>query len=187
MATMLKSTSKPADDKKAPPPKDKADAKPAGKPTPAGGAAMAQEASAGGDMSPQGVMSKLHLSPQQQDQLQRIVVAGLRVMFDAKTHKLMLKQLDGPDPLPHKVGTGVAGLVALLLRESNNTIPPNLLIPAGLVLVAYACQWVSQSGQPMSPQDVGMAMRTMVEAVLRAGGVDPGKLAAMGERAGAPQ
>ena len=145
------------------------------------------DAAAGGDLSPQAVMSKMHLTPQQQQQMQRIVMAGLKVMFDAQTHKMMLKQLDGPDPLPHKVGIGVAGLVALLLRESNNSIPPNLLIPAGLVLVAYACQWLQRAGDQMETQDVVMAMRTMTEVVLHAGGVDPAKLAAMGARGAGAQ
>jgi hypothetical protein len=136
--------------------------------------------SAGNQFSPQAIQAKMHLNPQQMQQFQRIVLAGQKVMFDQKTHKLLMQQLQGPGTVAMKIGQGVAGLMGLLMKESNNSLPPNLIIPAGMVLVAHAADFLRQTGQQVQDQDVAQAVKIMTTAILHAGGVDPDKLAAAG-------
>ena len=50
-------------------------------------------------VTPQMVESGLHLQPDQAQQLKRIVVAGMKVMFSPQTHNLMLKQLQSGGPI----------------------------------------------------------------------------------------
>ena len=132
--------------------------------------------------TPEAVQASLHLNPQQQQQLQRIVIAGQKVMFDAKTHHLMLDQIKAPGPLPQKLGMSIAGLLGLLWQESRNSLPPNLMIPAGMVLLAYAAQFLNRAGQSVSDLDFAAAAKVMVTTVLKAGGVDPDKLAEYGAK-----
>ena len=145
--------------------------------------AAAQTAS---KITPEFIEGKLHLTEKQKPQLKRIVLGGLKVMFSKESHHLMLAELDGPGTIAEKIGKGVAGLLALLMHESTNSLPPDLLNSAGMVLVAYAAQWLNKAGTPVSDQDIGGAIDTMTAAVLHAGGVDPSKLAEAGGRPAKP-
>jgi hypothetical protein len=138
-------------------------------------------------LSPEALQAKLHLSPQQAGQLQRIVLAGRKVMFSKQSHHMMIEQLQGPGPIAQKLGEGTAGLMALLMQESKNSLPPSLLIPAGMVLLAYAADFLRKSGQKVSDADIGEAINVMTSAILHAGGVDADKLAAIGGGGRLPQ
>jgi hypothetical protein len=133
-----------------------------------------------GKLSPEAIKAQMHLDPKQAQQLDRIVLAGRKVMYSPESHKLMLKELEGPGTIAQKIGQGVAGLMALLWQESKQSIPPQLLIPAGMVLVADAAQFLKEAGQDVTDQDIGQAMEAMMSALFHAGGVDPEKLAEIG-------
>lgn len=138
-----------------------------------------------GKISPDSIRAQLHLNGNQGDQLDRIVLAGKKVMFSQQSHKLMLDQLQGPGTMGQKLGQGVAGLLALLWQESKNSLPPNLIIPAGMVLVAVAADFLRQAGQDVSDQDIAQGIEAMTTALLHATGVDADKVAAAGDSAGA--
>ena len=74
--------------------------------------------------------------------------------------------------------------MALLWQESKQSLPPQLLIPAGMVLVAVAGDFLRQAGEPVTDQDIGGGIEALVTALLQAGGVDPEKVAQIGERGG---
>lgn len=132
-------------------------------------------------ITPQSVEQGLHLQPPQVPQLKRIVVAGMKVMFSQQSHGLMVKQLQGPGPIAQKLATGIAGLMGLLMKESQNSIPPQLIIPAAMVLLAHAAEYAAHT-TPVTDQDVGQAMTLMVHMVLKASGLDPAKVQAAGAR-----
>ena len=134
-----------------------------------------------GKITSANVQAKMHLTPQQGVMMQRIVVAGMKVMFDAKTHSLMLDQLKGPGTISQKIGQGVAGLMAMLMQESKNSLPGNLLIPAGLVLSCKAAEFLRGSGQLVSDADLAEAMNVMTREILNATGTDPDKVAEMAQ------
>lgn len=144
-------------------------------------AAQAQPAAAaiaGGKITAQNVQAKMHLTPRQAMLMQKIVLAGMKVMFDAKTHHLLLDQIKGPGTISQKIGQGVAGLMALLMQESKNSLPGELLIPAGMVLCCKAAEFLRGSGQNVSDADLAEAMNVMITAILHTTGTDPDKLAA---------
>ena len=86
--------------------------------------AMLKAATPVGKITEQSVTAQLHLTPQQAQQMQRIVLAGKKVLFSKESHHLMLKELDGPGTISQKIGQGVAGLIGLLWQESKNSLPP---------------------------------------------------------------
>lgn len=135
-----------------------------------------------GKITPDSVRKQMHVTPQQGEQLDRIVLAGKKAMFSQKSHKLLLEQLQGPGTIDMKLGQGIAGLMALLAQESKNSLPPNLLIPAGMILLAVAADFLKQSGTEVSDQDIASGVRIMTTAILHAVGIDPDKVAAAGER-----
>ena len=142
----------------------------------------ANPAKGGGKLTPEALQSKMHLTPQKAQQLDRIVLAGKKVMFSEQSHSMMLDQLKAPGPISQKIGTGVAGLIGLLWQESQHSLDPSLLVPAGVVLCAVVAEFLRGAGQDVSDQEVGIAIETMTHAVLSAGGVDPDKLANAGVR-----
>jgi len=149
--------------------------------SPAGKAAPAKAA---GKTSPEAIRAGLHLSGNQGAQLDRIVLAGRKVMFSPQSHKLFLDQLNGPGTLAQKMGQGVAGLMGLLWQESKQSLPPQLLIPAGMVLVSVAADFLRKGGMDVTDQDVAGGIESLVTALLQAGGVDPDKVAEIGARGG---
>ena len=140
------------------------------------------------EMQPDALMKQMHLPPGMQKPFMAVVVAGMKIMFSDQTHAQVMQQIEQPGPMPQKLGTGVAGLMAMLFKESNRSIAPQLLIPAGVVLMAHAADFLNKSGMAVSPQDFGAAMQIMVETLLRAFKVDPGKVtAAIAAKQGAAQ
>ena len=137
-----------------------------------------------GKTSPAAIRAGLHLDAKQGSQLDRIVLAGKKVMFSKQSHQMMLKELEGPGTIAQKLGQGVAGLMALLWQESKQSLPPQLLIPAGMVLVAVAGDFLRQAGEPVTDQDIGGGIEALVTALLQATGVDPDRVAEMGGKSG---
>lgn len=146
-----------------------------GMPAPAGPA----QPTGNTQLSPKAIEAQLHLDPQQKQQLQRIVAAGMKVMFDQQSHQMMLDSMQAPGPVPDKLGQGIAGLLGLLMQESKNSLPPQLLVPAGLVLIAHAAEFMNETGMPVSDEDFGNAVDVMVTTVLDAFGLDAERVAAV--------
>ena len=51
-------------------------------------------------------------------------------------------------------------------------------------VVAVAADFLRKAGQDVTDQDIGQGIEALVTALLHASGVDPDKVAAMGENAG---
>lgn len=145
---------------------------------------LAGKAASAGKTSPEAIRAGLHLDPKQAAQLDRMVLAGKKVMFSEQSHKMFLEQLDAPGTVAQKLGQGVAGLMGLLWQESRQSLPPQLLIPAGMVLVAVAADFLRQGGMDVTDEDVAGGIEALVTALLQAGGVDPEKMAEIGARGG---
>lgn len=131
-------------------------------------------------MSPRAVMKKMHVTPQQQRQLLRIVAAGMKVMFDEKTHHMMIEQMRQPRPVEQNLSQGIVILMGILWKESKGSMPPELIIPAAMVLLAEAADFMNKAGQTVTPQQFGAANEMLVDMLLQQAGVSPDKLAAKG-------
>jgi len=147
----------------------------------------APQAAQDGDLSPASMLARMKLSPKQKPQLDRIVEAGKRVMFDEKTHHLMLESMQGDAPIEQKIGGGVVSLMGVLWNESKQSLPPELVIPAGVVLVAEACDFLNQSGSPVTPEQQGAATEFMIDTIFKGAGVDSNNLEGTAQQGQAAQ
>ena len=129
-------------------------------------------------MDPAQVMAAMHVNPKQKVQLDRIVAAGLRVMFDPKTHKLMLQSMQAQGPVEQKLADGVVRLMGMLWSESKASLPPELLIPAAMVLLAHAADFLNKTGQPVTPEQFGKANELAIDMILKQVGLSSDKIAA---------
>ncbi|MFN9959635.1 MAG: hypothetical protein ACK55I_41650, partial [bacterium] len=79
-----------------------------------------------------------------------------------------------------KLGMGIAGLMLLLFKESNETIPPQVIIPAGVNLLSRAADFIRKSGiDSITNADVGDAMEIMISTILQKFGVSPEQMEQM--------
>ena len=129
------------------------------------------------DISPESVRSEMRIPPELQDAYERVVVAGMKVMFSKETNKYVLSAIEGQGSNAEKLGGGVAELLIMLFAQSNKTMPPQIIIPAGTELVVQAADFVKKAGlMQVTNQDIGDGIQVMISLVMKAFGADPQKL-----------
>lgn len=141
-------------------------------------AGIVQEAG-GGQLTPQGLQQHFKVPAQYQEAYTRACAAGMKILFDKSTHDMVAQYLQKPGDTGMKIGSGVASVVLYVYKQSNQTLPPQVLIPAGLYLVAQALDYVKKTNTlPLTPQDEGKAMQAMIGIVLQKFHIDPNKMLA---------
>lgn len=134
----------------------------------------------GEELTPEAVSENIKMPPELQEAYDRVVLAGMKIMFTKDSHKLMLKELQKPGPVGQKLGQGIAGLMLILVKESNNSIPPAVLIPAGIQLMMQAVDFMRQTGmEKVTNQDIGDGMELMIMTLMEKFGASPEKVQQM--------
>ena len=134
----------------------------------------------GDDIDTETIKKNINMPPELQEAYERVVIAGMKVMFSKESHKLMLDELQKEGPLGQKLGMGIAGLMLLLFKESNQTIPPEVIIPAGVNLLSRAADFIRKSEiEKITNADIGDAMEVMISTILQKFGVGPEQMAQM--------
>jgi hypothetical protein len=138
------------------------------------------------------IRSGIKLPPELEEMYQRVVIAGMKVMFSDESHHLLEKELQGPGTTEEKLGRGLAGLMLLLFKQSNKTLPPQVIIPAGIELMMNAVEYFQKTDKvKISDQDIGHAIQIMLGVLMHAFGAQPnevfGKAAALSQGQGQGQ
>jgi hypothetical protein len=133
----------------------------------------------------QDIRSKI--DPKLGDMFDKVVLSGMRIMFDKNSHQMTLDQLNQPGPMATRISNGMISLIYMLWTKSNKTIPPQLIVPATVVLTLRAFQFLQESKDPEATNEVlGEAMAESVQGVMDRFGATPDKIAALKGQAGAP-
>lgn len=130
-------------------------------------------------MSPQEVRKGLHIPPNMQQAYDKVVAAGMQIMFDEKTRDRVMAEIQRPGDWSEKLGRSIAGLMMLMVQKSNNTIPPMVIIPAGMELMAHAVDFLNQAGEQVPDTEFAEGAALMIETLLKQFGVDPDKVMQM--------
>lgn len=114
------------------------------------------------------------VQPEMMDAYKRIVVAGMKVMFDQATHAMMVKALHSNPDIVKAISEGIAALMAILYRESKNTMPMSPAMFAMVTLMLHALDYAEKTmGAKVTPELVAQCTQAASEAVLRKFGVKP--------------
>lgn len=140
--------------------------------------------STGSETSGAALRKKMEVPGPLGEQLDKVVLAGMKIMFDQKTHHLMAQELDRDGDTAEKLGMGVAGLMGLLMEQSQRSIPPQLLIPAGVVLMGHAADFVRKSGDDVTDEEFGEAVEVFLDTIMGQAGIDSNKVAEFKPREG---
>jgi hypothetical protein len=119
-----------------------------------------------------------------QEAFSRVVKAGMRVMFSEQTHDLMIDQLSQEGDLAENVGKAIAGLMLLLYQKSNQTMPGEVIIPAGTYLLAEGADFIEKvTGEKITPAVMANAMQVMIDVLMEKFGVDPNRVKSVAQKA----
>jgi hypothetical protein len=128
-------------------------------------------------MNAEEIQSKIQLPPEMQDAYARVVAAGMKVLFSKQTHDVMLQQLNAPGDNATKLGQGIAKVIVFLFNESNGTMPQEVIVPAAMILLIKAADFVNQSGKgQVSDEEVGRAMEILIDSLFEGFGADRAEL-----------
>ncbi|CAB4159587.1 hypothetical protein UFOVP715_16 [uncultured Caudovirales phage] len=134
----------------------------------------------GDELTNEAVSKDIKMPPELQEAYDRVVIAGMKVMFSKESHRAMLQEIQRPGPMGQRLGKGIAGLLLLLFKESNGTMPPAVMIPAGVKLLMEAVDFLRKSGlEKPTNADIGEGIQIMMTTVLEKFGVAPEKLEQM--------
>ncbi|CAB4158855.1 hypothetical protein UFOVP713_29 [uncultured Caudovirales phage] len=134
----------------------------------------------GDDIDTETIKKNINMPPELQEAYERVVIAGMKVMFSKESHKLMLDELQKEGPIGQKLGMGIAGLMLMLFKESNETMPPQVIVPAGVNLLSRAADFIRESKiEKITNADIGDAMEIMISTILQKFGVGPEQMEQM--------
>ena len=131
-----------------------------------------------GEMTPEAIQNAMEVPPEFKDAYTRVVAAGMKVMFDPKTHMLAMKQFQGKSgSVGQRLGESIAGLVFVAAEKAKGALPPQVLIPAGITLLVNAADFLKKSrATPVTDQDVAEGVSVVTDHILKAFKIDPAKV-----------
>lgn len=139
--------------------------------------AQPQQAPVQQPQQPQQTPPQAQPSPEQTKQktfqIQKIALAAQKVMYGEKTGKEFLKTLQGDDvvQMASKAATNV---MMILIAESNLRINPELVIPAGVIVVGDILDFIEKAkGITHTEAQVEDAIEAFVTQMMAAVGKTP--------------
>jgi hypothetical protein len=118
--------------------------------------------------------------PQLKPMFDKVVLSGMRIMFDKQSHGMMIEALDKPGPMEKRISDGIIQLMYLMWKQSNHTIPPQTIVPAATVLTLRVFQFLQESKDPQAtPAVLGEALHQVVQGILDRFGATQDKLPAL--------
>jgi hypothetical protein len=120
-----------------------------------------------------------------QEAFARVVKAGMKVIFSKETHEDIIQLLNQNEgDISETLGNQIASLMALLYKKSNQTMPGEVIVPAGTYLLAHAAEFLEKvTGEEIGPEIIASAMQTMIDALMAGFGVDPKQFTQISEQA----
>lgn len=131
------------------------------------------------DLTPETVNQGVQVPEQFRQAYEKMVAAGMQVMFSKDSNKAAVDTiLKGEGPLSQRLGQSIAGLLGMIVKQSNNTVPPQVVIPAGVSLLIEAADFLRRTKlADINNQVIGDAMDVMITSVLQAAKLDVQKIA----------
>lgn len=95
---------------------------------------------------------KDQLDEKQNKALIRILDAGNKLLFGKETHYDVMEGLTDNDDtqLADELGKGGIAIANLLFQKSGGTMPQELIIPAGVILMARVAEFLNQIGHKIN-------------------------------------
>lgn len=94
------------------------------------------------------------IPPEQQDAVQRIVAAGMKLMYSPGMRDELRKAVSSPDPTPKVLSENVVGLLLTMDQKAGKGgLPAPALMPAAVELLGEAGDAMVQAGRAVTQED----------------------------------
>ncbi len=114
----------------------------------------------------------------------RILTAGMKVMFSKESSNLVKQALDQPGSLGERAGKAAANLLMLLFMESEKSLPLDVGMLAAMVLMAHALDFAEKIGVgQVDNATIDEAAQNLSNEILKKIGVTPEQVAQMAAKA----
>lgn len=81
----------------------------------------------------------------QSGNLYRVLSDGNKLLFGKDTHYQLMDSLQGSADISGDLGNGAFNMMGMLLKSSGNSIPGDVILPAGVILLARASEFLNES------------------------------------------
>lgn len=107
-------------------------------------------------------------NPQDADALHRVVLAGMKLMYAPQVFPMFKQALEAGGPLPQVLASQATGLMKILMDKANGSIPKQVVIPAGAMLLAEMADFMRKAklANP-SEKDMQEAVQILVRALVQ--------------------
>lgn len=94
---------------------------------------------------------------EKKDAYERIVAAGLKLMFSPETNSGIFKGASEGN-VPSRLAMITAGVIAILAKESRGSMPMDVAMPAAMILLLHALDFIATAGAiKITPNIIGQA------------------------------
>jgi hypothetical protein len=115
--------------------------------------------------------------PQYVAAINKVVLAGKKVMYSPQSREMAMGELKKANGNPEAIGAAVAKLVAILMAHAKGTMPPEVFVPAGTILMCEALQFMEDAGTlTVSADFLAQCTKAMGSALLQMLGITPEKM-----------
>lgn len=136
------------------------------------------------DVEPIIARTRAGIPPQLQAIYDKAVLSGMRIMFDKASFQMTLESLSQPGPLATRISNGIIQLVYLLWKQSNHTLPPQIIVPLTLTLTLKAFAFTQLMADPEATKEtLGEATHAAVQGVMDRFGATEDKLPQLAQAA----
>jgi hypothetical protein len=141
---------------------------------------MEEGGDAGGVLTQAKQQVEAHVPPQYKSAVERLVLAGMKVMFDENSHEIAMQSLqdiegDAPEA---KIAVGIAALMSQLTSRVKGQLPQPAIVPAAFILLIEALEFFEESGQiEATPDLLSSATQDLSGYLMQKFGMTPDKVA----------
>ena len=123
------------------------------------------------EQAKQSVIAKV--AEKDREPLSRIVKAGMKFMYAPQTNDMVHEALTEGAP-EESIAKGIPLLMAILAKESRNTLPPQLYIPSAFIIAFDALDYLAETeGFELTTDLLDKTTYNVGQSMLAASGVSP--------------
>lgn len=97
----------------------------------------------------------------QEDNTQRIIAAGMKMMYSPEMRDELQQAVEGEDPAAQKMAENVTGLMLMLDQQAQGGMPEGAMFPAAIGLLGEAADVLVSAGQTVTQDDFNEAARML--------------------------
>lgn len=129
------------------------------------------------DIAPESVKENIltKMPENLQNAFERVTVAGMKLFYSKEIQSQLMDDSEkSGQNLATEIGVSATGMISMLQQRSNGTIPPQVMIPAGIYLIAEAADFMDKTGKFPELNDavIGDAIEIFIVSLLQKNGID---------------